>query len=63
MKLKDPLLLRESCLVDGAWADADGGATLPVHNPATGEKLGVIPNMGAAECRRAIGRASCRERV
>src|ERR1700693_74874 len=58
MKLKDSLLLRESCFVDGAWTDADGGGTLPVHNPATGEKLGLIPNMGAAECRRAISSAA-----
>jgi succinate-semialdehyde dehydrogenase / glutarate-semialdehyde dehydrogenase len=57
MKLKDPLLLRQQCYIDGAWADADAAATLNVHNPATGEKLGVIPNMVAAECRRAIAAA------
>ena len=58
MKLKDPLLLRESCFVDGAWTDADGGGTLPVYNPATSEKLGLIPNMGATETRRAIAAAA-----
>src|ERR1700704_3505867 len=58
MRLKDPLLLRQLCFIDGGWAPADNGGTLPVHNPATGAKLGVIPNMGAAECRRAISSAA-----
>src|SRR6202041_517134 len=58
MKLKDPLLLREMCYIDGGWAPADGGGTVAVHNPATAEKLGVIPNMGAAETKRAIAAAA-----
>src|SRR5882672_11841674 len=58
MKLKDPLLLREMCFIDGSWVAADNGTTLNVHNPATSEKLGLIPNMGAAECRRAIAAAA-----
>jgi succinate-semialdehyde dehydrogenase/glutarate-semialdehyde dehydrogenase len=58
MKLKDPLLLRELCFVDGGWAAADDGTTVPVTNPATGAKLGVIPNMGTAETRRAIAAAA-----
>jgi len=58
MKLKDPTLLRELCFVDGGWTAADNGATLEVRNPATAEKLGSIPNMGAAETRRAIAAAS-----
>jgi succinate-semialdehyde dehydrogenase/glutarate-semialdehyde dehydrogenase len=58
MKLQDPSLLREACLIDGAWAAADGGGALPVHNPATAEKLGSIPNMGAGETRRAIAAAA-----
>ena len=58
MKLQDPKLLKERCYIDGAWALADGGATLPVNNPATGETLGVIPAMGAGETRRAIQAAA-----
>jgi len=58
MKLQDPRLLKESGYIDGAWAAADGGETLPVHNPATGAKLGVIPNMGTTETRRAIAAAA-----
>ena len=58
MKLRDPLLLRELCFIDGRWVPADNGGTLAVHNPATAERLGLIPNMGGAETRRAIAAAS-----
>jgi succinate-semialdehyde dehydrogenase/glutarate-semialdehyde dehydrogenase len=58
MHLKDPKLLRELCFVDGAWAGADNGAVLDVKNPASARKLGSVPNMGAAETRRAIGAAA-----
>jgi len=57
-QLKDRDLFREQCLVDGRWLPADEGGTLPVHNPATAEQLGTIPNMGAAETRRAIEAAA-----
>ncbi len=54
MQLKDSTLLRQQCHIDGAWCNADQGGTIPVTNPATGATLGTIPNMGAAETRRAI---------
>jgi succinate-semialdehyde dehydrogenase/glutarate-semialdehyde dehydrogenase len=57
MKLKDASLLREACYIDGGWTAADNGATLTVHNPATAQTLGQIPNMGTAETRRAIAAA------
>ncbi|MFD2367023.1 NADP-dependent succinate-semialdehyde dehydrogenase [Pseudoduganella sp. GCM10020061] len=58
IKLHDPTLLRQQCYIDGTWLDADGGATIAVHNPANGELLGSVPRMGAAETRRAIEAAS-----
>src|SRR6202453_123268 len=58
LNLKDKTLLRRQCLIGGEWVSADGGGTLPVKNPASGEKLGVIPNMGSAETKRAIAAAS-----
>src|SRR3984885_5683122 len=58
MKLNDPLLLREMCFIDGGWAPADGGGTLAGPHPATAGKLGVIPNRGAAETKRAIAAAA-----
>ncbi|HXA36917.1 MAG TPA: NADP-dependent succinate-semialdehyde dehydrogenase [Steroidobacteraceae bacterium] len=58
MKLKDPLLLRELCFINGGWSAAENGASVAVNNPATGEKLGSIPTMGGVECRRAISAAA-----
>ena len=54
LPLKDPKLLRQQAYIDGSWADADSGATRDVSNPATGERLGTVPDMRAAETRRAI---------
>jgi succinate-semialdehyde dehydrogenase/glutarate-semialdehyde dehydrogenase len=58
MKLQDTKLLKQLCYIDGAWTAADNGTTLPVRNPATGAPLGVIPNMGSGETRRAVQAAS-----
>src|ERR1700756_2564783 len=52
--LQDQDLFRSQAYIDGHWCDADNGATLKVNNPATGEILGTVPMMGAAETRRAI---------
>jgi succinate-semialdehyde dehydrogenase/glutarate-semialdehyde dehydrogenase len=57
MKLKDRALLRDACFVGGEWSGADSGATLDVVNPANGAVIGKVPNMGAAEARRAIQQA------
>jgi len=54
MQLKDPSLFRQQAYIDGAWLDADEGLTLKVNNPASGDILGTVPKMGAAETRRAI---------
>jgi succinate-semialdehyde dehydrogenase/glutarate-semialdehyde dehydrogenase len=53
-RLKNQFLFREEGLIDGSWSKSDSKKTLPVHNPATGEVLGTIPNMGAQETGRAI---------
>jgi succinate-semialdehyde dehydrogenase/glutarate-semialdehyde dehydrogenase len=55
--LQDPDLFRRQAYIGGHWCDADNGATLEVNNPATGEILGTVPMMGAAETRRAIDAA------
>ncbi|MCW2291272.1 succinate-semialdehyde dehydrogenase/glutarate-semialdehyde dehydrogenase [Pseudomonas sp. BIGb0408] len=54
MQLKDAQLFRQQAFVNGAWADADSGQTIKVTNPATGDVIGTVPKMGAAETRRAI---------
>jgi len=58
LQLKDPSLLRQQAYINGQWVDADNGATVAVTNPATGEQIGTVPVMGAAETRRAIEAAN-----
>ena len=52
--LSDVSLLRQENYVNGQWVGADSGTTFEVRNPATGELIGTVPAMGAAETRRAI---------
>ena len=52
LPLKDPKLFRTQCYIDGEWTG--NGRTFPVINPASGAELGVVPDLGAAEARRAI---------
>jgi succinate-semialdehyde dehydrogenase/glutarate-semialdehyde dehydrogenase len=47
-------LLRERGLVGGRWLGAEDGRTFPVLDPASGEQIGEVPRMGAAETRAAI---------
>ena len=56
--LKDPALFRDRCFVDGAWLEADSGKRFAVDNPGDGSLVGTVPDMGAAETRRAIEAAS-----
>ncbi len=53
-KLKDSTLFRERCCIDGVWERASNDAVLEVSNPANGQLLGTVPNMGGAGARRAI---------
>ncbi|MGB5065042.1 MAG: NADP-dependent succinate-semialdehyde dehydrogenase [Candidatus Competibacter sp.] len=57
MHLKDPRLFHQQCYIGGAWMDADNKEAFPVSNPATGETLGSVPRLGAAEVGRAIAAA------
>ncbi len=57
LPLKDPKLFREQCYIDGQWVSADATKTLAVINPASGQTLGTVPDLGAAETRRAIAAA------
>ena len=54
IKLADSSLWKELGFIGGSWAAADSGLTTEIRNPATGEVLGTVPVMGAAEARRAI---------
>ena len=54
LPLHDASLFRQANCIGGKWVEADSGRTLTVTNPATGEVLGTVPAMSAAETRRAI---------
>src|SRR5690349_17055833 len=54
--LKDPSLLESRALVAGEWIG--GGKSFAVKNPATGVELARVPDLGAADARRAIEAAS-----
>jgi succinate-semialdehyde dehydrogenase / glutarate-semialdehyde dehydrogenase len=58
LKLSDPSLFREACYVNGRWVDANASRTIAVDDPATGEIIGSVPNLGAAETRQAIDAAA-----
>jgi len=55
--LSDKSLFIERCYIDGQWVAADSGKTFDVTDPATGERLGSVPDMGVDETRRAIAAA------
>src|SRR5512135_3037424 len=52
--LEDPGLLRDRAYIDGQWTAADNGGSFAVRNPADGNEIGRVPNLGVAETRRAI---------
>lgn len=55
--LKSKDFLRDSGYVGGNWVGGNGTATFDVLNPATGEKLATLPEMGAAATAAAIDAA------
>ena len=57
MNIKDQLLFRQQCYIDGQWVDADSGETLEVNNPSNGSVIGTVPKMGASETERAVDAA------
>ena len=54
LQLGQPELLRQTAYLNGEWCEADSGARTEIFNPATGELIGAVPNMGRGETRRSI---------
>ncbi|MGY6632696.1 MAG: NAD-dependent succinate-semialdehyde dehydrogenase [Alkalilacustris sp.] len=52
--LQDPSLLETRAYVAGDWVDAADGATFPVSNPARGDVICHVADLGRAEAARAI---------
>ena len=55
--LKDPSLLETRAFVAGEWVEADDGARFDVTNPARGDVICSVPDLGRAETARAIAAA------
>jgi len=60
MKLSNEALLTSKAYIDGQWVG--GAATFDVLNPATGELVAKLPDLGAAETRSAIEAAEQAQR-
>lgn len=58
MILNNTALLQNRAFINGEWVVADSGQTFAVTNPATGELLAEVANVGAAETERAIAAAN-----
>ena len=58
MSVQNTVLFHQQAFIDGEWVHADNGRVITVTNPATGETVGTVPRMGAAETRRAIEAAN-----
>ncbi|MDQ0318224.1 succinate-semialdehyde dehydrogenase/glutarate-semialdehyde dehydrogenase [Pararhizobium capsulatum DSM 1112] len=54
VSLKDPSLFRQAALIGENWIEADPDNSIQVNNPATGEIIGRVPKLGAAETKIAI---------
>jgi succinate-semialdehyde dehydrogenase / glutarate-semialdehyde dehydrogenase len=54
LSLGNPDLLRSQAYSNGQWVDGKSGAVTEVTNPATGELVGKVPQLGAEETRQAI---------
>jgi succinate-semialdehyde dehydrogenase / glutarate-semialdehyde dehydrogenase len=54
--LKDGSLLKTDSLIDGQWVK--GAARFDVHDPATGQKLADVANLGPKEAEQAIAAAN-----
>lgn len=51
-------LFRQQAFINGQWLNAPDGAYQQIFNPANGEKIGQVPNLGADHARLAIASAN-----
>lgn len=49
--------IKDKSLINGQWLEAISGKKYPVFNPATGEQIVLVPDMGQADTRLAIEKA------
>lgn len=58
MKLNYPALLKQQALINGKWVDGDNNKTFAITNPATGEVMAQVADLGGDGTRRAIDAAN-----
>ena len=56
--LKDPSLLATQAYIAGEWVDAPDGKTFDVTNPARGDVIATLPDMGVDAAKHAIAQAA-----
>lgn len=57
-ELRDKSLFKQQSYINGKWVGARSGKTFEVHDPATHQKIGVMPEMDAHDTNDAIKAAS-----
>ncbi|HEY0275569.1 MAG TPA: NAD-dependent succinate-semialdehyde dehydrogenase [Paenirhodobacter sp.] len=62
-KLIDATLLKDACLVDGAWVQAASGEKIAVTNPADGSVVGYVPAMAPEEIPAVIAASEAAQKV
>ena len=63
LQLNDPSLLVQAAYVAGEWVSPSDDSAIDVTNPATGELIGRVPNLGAAETDAAIAAAEVAQKA
>ena len=62
LMLKDMSLLKDRCLVNGQWVEAENKSTIDVINPATGDVITSIPHLSASEIPAVISASQVAQR-
>lgn len=63
LSLKNPALFRQAAFIDGQWLTGGDGERIVVTNPASGDALGSVPVLDAAEVERAIAAAARAQKI
>jgi succinate-semialdehyde dehydrogenase/glutarate-semialdehyde dehydrogenase len=57
-QLKDPSLLKTDALINGQWVKGSAAARFDVQDPATGQKLADVANLGPSDAETAVKAAN-----
>jgi succinate-semialdehyde dehydrogenase/glutarate-semialdehyde dehydrogenase len=52
--LKDPSLFKEEAFINNQWVKSSSGTSFPINNPATGDIIAQVANLGAVDAEKAI---------